>query len=64
MAIIQFSDIPTTILGLDHDQILGIEINDEELNKIPNAQEYYEKKIREIIPFNVPIKVTFGKYWE
>ncbi len=64
MAIIQFSDIPTTILGLDHDKILGIEINDEELNKIPNAQEYYEKKIREIIPFDVPIKVTFGKYWE
>ncbi|MEK6614816.1 MAG: hypothetical protein AABZ32_01705, partial [Bacteroidota bacterium] len=30
MTIIQFSDIPTTILGLDHDQILGIEINDEE----------------------------------
>jgi hypothetical protein len=64
MTIIQFSDIPTTILGLDHDQILGIEINDEELNKIPNAQEYYEQKIREIIPFDVPIKVTFGKYWE
>lgn len=64
MAIIQFSDIPTTILGLDHDQILGIEINDEELNKIPNAQEYYEQKIRKIIPFDVPIKVTFGKYWE
>lgn len=62
MAIIQFSDIPITYLNIDYDQYLAIQINDDELDKIPNAQEYYEQKIREIIPFNVPIKITFGKF--
>jgi hypothetical protein len=62
MAIIQYSDIPITYLSIDYDQYLAIQINDDELDKIPNAQEYYEQKIREIIPFNVPIIVYFGKF--
>ena len=64
MAILQFSDIPITVMGLyDQDQVLGVGISDEELDKIPNAQDYFDRKIREIIQFNVPLKITFGKYW-
>lgn len=62
--IVQFSGIPFTMISLDYDQVLAVEINDEELNKMSNAQEYYDRIIREKIPFNIPIKVTFGKYWK
>lgn len=62
-AIIQFSDIPFTTIGFDHDEILAVQIDDSELNKIPDAQDYYDRIIREKIPFNVPLKITFGKYW-
>lgn len=65
MAILQFSDLPITIMGLyDQDQILGVGISDEELDKIPNAKDYFDRTIREVIPFNVPLKITFDKYWE
>ncbi|MEM3064744.1 MAG: hypothetical protein QW177_05160 [Candidatus Nitrosotenuis sp.] len=63
-AIIQFSDIPFTMISLDHDQVLAVEIDDSELNKVLDAQDHYDRIIREKIPFNVPIKITFGKYWE
>jgi hypothetical protein len=63
-AIIQFSDIPFTIISLDYDQILAVEIDDSELKKMPDAQDYYDRMIREKIPFNVPLKITFGKYWK
>jgi hypothetical protein len=63
-AIIQFSDIPFTSLGIDNDQILIVEIDNSELNKIPDAQDYYDRIIREKIPFNVPLKIMFGKYWK
>jgi len=62
MAILQLSDIPITIMGLyDNDQILEIQIDDKELNKMPDAQDYYDRIIRETISFNVPMKITFGK---
>ena len=65
MAILQFSDLPITIMGLyDQDQILRVGISDEELDKIPNAKDYFDRTIREVIPFNVPLKITFEKYWE
>lgn len=62
-AIIQLSDIPFTMISLDYDQTLAVEIDDSELNKMPDAQDYYDRIIREKIPFNVPLKITFGKYW-
>ena len=61
MAILQLSDIPITVMGLyDNDQILEIQIDDKELNKMPDAQDYYDRIIRETISFNVPMKITFG----
>jgi hypothetical protein len=65
MTILQFSGIPISIMGLyDQDQILGIMIDEDELDKIPDARDYFDRTIREAIPFNVPLKITFGKYWE
>jgi hypothetical protein len=64
MAILQFSDIPITIMGVyDQDRILRIGINEDELDKIPNAQDHFDRTIRETIPFNVPLEITFEKYW-
>lgn len=64
MTILQFSDIPIAMMGLyDQDQILGIMIDENELDKIPNGKDYFDRTIREVIPFNVPLKITFGKYW-
>lgn len=64
MTILQFSDIPIMTMGLyEQDQILGIMIDEDELGKIPNAKDYFDRVIREVIPFNVPLKITFGKYW-
>lgn len=65
MAILQFSDIPIKMMGLyAQDQILGIEIDKEEWDKTPNAEDYFDRIIREIIPFNVPMKIGFSTYWE
>jgi hypothetical protein len=51
-------------MGLyDQDQVLGIMIDEDELDKIPDASDYFDRTIRETIPFNVPLKITFGKYW-
>jgi len=64
MTILQFSDIPISTMDLyDQDQILGIMIDEDELDKIPDARNYFDRTIREVIPFNVPLKITFGKYW-
>lgn len=64
MTILQFSEIPITTMGLyEQDQILGIMIDEDELGKNPNTKDYFDRVIRETIPFNVPLKITFGKYW-
>lgn len=64
MAILQFSEIPITMMGLyEQDQVLGIGIDKEELDKNPNAEDYFNRVIREAIPFNVPLKITFDTYW-
>jgi len=64
MTILQFSGIPISTMGLyDQDKILGIMIDEDELDKIPDARDYFDRTIREAIPFNVPLKITFGKYW-
>jgi len=64
MAILQFSEIPITMMGVyEEEQILGIGISEGELDKIPNAKDYFDKTIRETIPFNVPLKITFDNYW-
>jgi len=64
MAILQFSEIPITMMGLyDQDQILGITISEDELEKIPNAEDHFDRIIRATIPFNVPLKITFDRYW-
>ena len=64
MTILQFSDIPIMMMGLyDQDQVLGIMIDEDELDKIPDAKDYFDRTIREAIPFNVPLKITFDKYW-
>jgi hypothetical protein len=64
MTILQFSDIPISTMGLyDQDQVLGIMIDEDELDKIPDAKDYFDRTIREAIPFNVPLKITFDKYW-
>jgi hypothetical protein len=64
MTILQFSDIPISTMGLyDQDQVLGIMIDEDELDKIPDAKDYFDRTIREAISFNVPLKITFDKYW-
>ena len=64
MTILQFSDIPITVMGLyEQDQILGIGISVDELDKIPDAKDYFERTVRETIPFNVPLKITFDEFW-
>ena len=64
MEILRLSDIPIKVMGLyEQDQVLGIMIDEDELNKIPNAKDYFDRIIRETIPFNVPLKITFDTYW-
>lgn len=46
-------------LGIDDSNILKIEIIKDELKRIPNAKEYYEKKYMEIIPFDIPLRIEF-----
>lgn len=43
------------------DNVLEIGILEDELERIPNAKEYYEKLYKEMIPFNVPIRIEFGQ---
>jgi hypothetical protein len=64
MEILRLSDIPIKVMGLyEQDQVLGVMIDEGELNKIPNTEDYFDRIIRETIQFNVPLKITFGKYW-
>lgn len=64
MAILQFSDIPIGVMGPSKDDhILKIIIDENELNTIPNARDYFDRAIRETIPFNVPLEITFGEFW-
>ena len=64
MAILQFSDVPIFMMGLyDDDQVLGIGISKDESDKIQNAEDYFDRTIRETIPFDVPLRITFDKYW-
>lgn len=42
------------------DNVLEINILDDELKRIPNAKEYYEKKYKAMIPFDIPIRIEFG----
>lgn len=41
------------------DNVLEINLDDE-LKRIPNAKEYYEKKYKAMIPFDIPIRIEFG----
>ena len=55
------SDLRITAIGIDEtDMVLEITIHDEELKRIPNAKEFYENKIKQMLPFDVPIKIKFG----
>ena len=63
MAIMRSSELLIMYVSTDYEQHLSIQITDDELSKMLNAQEYYEKAIRERIPFDVPIIVYFGKFW-
>lgn len=64
MAILQFSDIPIAVMGpSEDDHILKILIDERELDAIPDAQDYFERTIRETIPFNVPLEIRFGEFW-
>lgn len=57
--------IPFTTVGVDEkNKTLRVDIFDGELTRLPNAREYYEEKIKEIIPFDVPVKIGFSEYWK
>ncbi|MCE9653420.1 MAG: hypothetical protein K8Q89_10275 [Nitrosarchaeum sp.] len=63
MEILRLSDIPITMMGpTDHEQVLKILIDEDISDKIPDGKDYFDRIIRETIPFNVPLKITFGKY--
>lgn len=60
-AILQYSDIPISKLVLDDkEKILRIQISDKDMGGIPNAEDYFDRIIREKVLFNVPVDITFG----
>lgn len=61
MAMLEVSDLPISKLELDEQKkILRIQINENELDKTPDAKDYFDRIIRERILFNVPMEITFG----
>jgi len=62
MAILQVSDFPIAKLEFDEqEKILRVQINEDELDKTPDAKDYFDRVIREKILFNVPMEITFGR---
>jgi hypothetical protein len=55
-----FGKLPITGVGIDIHGELEISIHEDELKKIPNAKEYYEQLFKDMIPYEVPIKIEFG----
>lgn len=52
---------PITAIGIGNaDNVLDITIHEDELEKNPNAEEYYKKRYQNMIPFEVPIRIEFG----
>lgn len=52
---------PITGIGIGNaDNVLDITIHEDELEKNPNAKEYYKKRYQDMIPFEVPIRIEFG----
>lgn len=52
---------PITAIGIGNaDNVLAITIHEDELEKNPNAEEYYKKRYQNMIPFEVPIRIKFG----
>lgn len=52
---------PITAIGIGNaDNVLDITIHEDELEKNPNAKEYYKKRYQEMIPFEIPIRIEFG----
>ncbi|MEM2160674.1 MAG: hypothetical protein QXN55_06950 [Candidatus Nitrosotenuis sp.] len=39
---------------------LVVTIHEDELKRNPDAKKYYEKLIKDMLPFDVPVKITFG----
>lgn len=50
-----------TALSINNSEsVLEITIHDDELKRILNAKEFYENKIKQLLPWDVPIKIGFG----
>lgn len=52
---------PITGIGVGNaDNVLAITIHEDELKNNQDAESYYEKRYSEMIPFDIPIRISFG----
>ena len=59
----EWSDLPLVGVGAGNaEKILDVRIHEDELEKFPDAKKHYEKIVRELIPFEVPIKIEFDGF--
>ena len=55
-----FRKLPIIGIGAGNaDNVLNVQIHEDELGKFPDAEEFYYNKVKEIIPFDVPIRIEF-----
>jgi len=58
--IIMESEIPRTGIGMGNNKGLTVSFNKAIYEMLPDAATYYEKRTRQLIPFEVPVIIRGG----